>query len=409
MVFERDLGFDPYGFGWGDPSPDSGGAFSGPVPMPIVPAWWLSGASGGVGAAELRAVIEALGGAAPRIDAGALLPFLRDVPQPTDAGTLLPFLDDQRQPPIGSGPPRMDASALLPFLRDLAQPPLGGSASTQGGGSIGDPLSGWLAALGLDDASAIQASTAGTGGAIESGGAPDADFAALPYQVAAAAGRRRALPQPPSPATAMGRVDQPIAPSPLPADPTGKPTMPPVPVAPAGMSAQQRGRSMVTDYYLDGQLIGTGFGSRARRNNNPGALIYSSDQRAQADGALGRDSSGSAIFPSYAAGVDAQRRNLLSGDYPGLTLNDAIELHTKESDPKKLEQYKMTVRQELERHAERSAGNIVDMSKVKVKDLDAGQFEALRAGMEQAEGSKARQPQLGGEPGGHFVWRGKPW
>ena len=80
-----------------------------------------------------------------------------------------------------------------------------------------------------------------------------------------------------------------------------------LPASPLPIAARRDAPGTATYLYADGRTI-TLHGDRPYRNNNPGNLRYmgrSGPQRAQADGALGVEQGGFAMFPSAKAGEDA--------------------------------------------------------------------------------------------------------
>lgn len=80
-----------------------------------------------------------------------------------------------------------------------------------------------------------------------------------------------------------------------------------LPASPLPTAAMRSAPGTATYVYADGYTI-TLYGDRPYRNNNPGNLRYvgrTGADRAQADGALGVEQSGFAMFPSVAAGESA--------------------------------------------------------------------------------------------------------
>lgn len=80
-----------------------------------------------------------------------------------------------------------------------------------------------------------------------------------------------------------------------------------LPQSPLPVAALRAAPGTATYLYADGRTI-TLHGDRPYRNNNPGNLRYmgrTGPQRARADGALGLEQGGFAMFPSAAAGEHA--------------------------------------------------------------------------------------------------------
>ena len=80
-----------------------------------------------------------------------------------------------------------------------------------------------------------------------------------------------------------------------------------LPASPLPISASRQAPNSATYFYEDGHAI-TLHGDRPYRNNNPGNLRFmgkTGAARAQADGALGVEQGGFAMFPSVAAGEHA--------------------------------------------------------------------------------------------------------
>src|ERR1700722_12369746 len=88
-------------------------------------------------------------------------------------------------------------------------------------------------------------------------------------------------------------------------------------------SATQTGTLQRSYQNADGSTTTLNGGSRAWRNNNPGNLKYDTQAEAIAAGAIGVDSNGFAIFPSYAAGSQALT-NVLAGTYGNSTINSMM-------------------------------------------------------------------------------------
>ena len=80
-----------------------------------------------------------------------------------------------------------------------------------------------------------------------------------------------------------------------------------LPASPLPIAASRQAPNSATYFYADGHAI-TLHGDRPYRNNNPGNLRFmgkTGAARAQADGALGVEQGGFAMFPSVAAGEHA--------------------------------------------------------------------------------------------------------
>ncbi len=73
----------------------------------------------------------------------------------------------------------------------------------------------------------------------------------------------------------------------------------------------------------DGTIFTLTGGSVAWRNNNPGNIKWYSDSWAIANGAIGKDPKGFAIFPSYQAGEKALN-DLVTGKYYSYTINSMM-------------------------------------------------------------------------------------
>jgi hypothetical protein len=75
--------------------------------------------------------------------------------------------------------------------------------------------------------------------------------------------------------------------------------------SPSQEAAKTIGPKVIAIPQQDGSFEVRNGGTKTWRNNNPGALKYTRDQDARADGAVGVDDDGFAIFPSYEVGKAA--------------------------------------------------------------------------------------------------------
>jgi hypothetical protein len=86
-------------------------------------------------------------------------------------------------------------------------------------------------------------------------------------------------------------------------------------------------------------------GDRPWRNNNPQDLRYSTDSRAKADGAIGRDSNGFGIFPDYDTGLQAMKDWWRRKTDAGKTIEEAVKIAAPPSE-NDVEKYCQTLEKE---------------------------------------------------------------
>lgn len=124
-------------------------------------------------------------------------------------------------------------------------------------------------------------------------------------------------------------------------------------------------------------------GTPSWRNYNPGNLNYTPTTAGY--GAIGKDSSGFAIFPDYATG-DQARKRLLSEVYGGSTVADMIKKYAPPNDPRGKNDPAAYLRHVIS-SSKKNFGIDISPNDI-VGDLDEKQREALLTSMKDMEGYK---------------------
>ncbi len=123
-----------------------------------------------------------------------------------------------------------------------------------------------------------------------------------------------------------------------------------LPASPLPIAALRSAPSTATYIYADGHTI-TLHGDRPYRNNNPGNLRYlgkTGPARAQADGALGLEQGGFAIFPSVDAGEKALNMAIDRGAAARRSLSSFINQYAPPGDHNNTASYIATVAKALD-------------------------------------------------------------